>query len=568
MNALKYPLCLIACLALPLATAAQDYQPKFSLTGKARGVYFADHYSGAGDTVTSPRSNSGHVMADLGMRLRPNPSTEVLAMVRVRNDYGGFWGSGVTFDLRQLQVKGLIQDRIRYTLGDVDYALTPFTFHRPGPLMAGILPSGMAQLQKNLAGYDAFITGNNTWRQQGAVVEFRTDFARGPRYAEHSAFAFRQRAGFSGQATESWAFGGRTLWTLNNPSPLTPWVKVGLNYVGIQELAGTSAATDLYGNHVLTGDFQIVKQSRWRLQGELGSSSTQWVSGDQDADYMIDVKGVYWLKELGISTAASLRYTEVGPDFYSPTAQTTPNISSLAPAAFTRIGNSKSVREWTYLDLFRESNLYRYRWNSTLGSDNNTYLIMDPRGLATPNRRRVTADFAGKALGIFYKVEGVWAQEIRGQGTDVLTQFSRVDLDLRWPSRMGYGVEFRGLIRDQRAWRTNVGDDVPNTSYRLPWTSWSAKAYLNSDQTFSVEGGLLTLGHGGFAYDIIRNAENTVLDIRGGERSHQELLPNLCLNYASSEQSTLTLGWLGSYVKTLDANYSIQNLYVLYAITF
>ncbi len=568
MNAFKYPLCLIACLALPLASSAQDYQPKFSLTGKARGVYFADRYSSAGDTVTSPRSNSGHVMADLGMRLRPNPSTEVLAMVRVRNDYGGFWGSGVTFDLRQLQVKGLIQERVRYTLGDVDYVLTPFTFDRPGPLLAGILPTGMAQLQNNLAGYDAFITGNNTWRQQGGVVEFRTDFARGPRYADHSAFAFRQRAGFSGQATESWAFGGRTLWTLNDPfSPNVPSARVGLNYVGIQELAGTSAANDLYGNHVLTSDFQLSKQNDWLLQAEIGTSSTQWVSGDQDTDYMVDVKWVYWPNHQKYP-AFSLRYAEVGPDFYSPTAQSTPTISGLAPAAFTRIGNSKSVREWTYLDLFRESNLYRYRWNSTLGSDNNTYLILDPKGLATPNRRRVTAYYAGYALGLYYKVEGILAQEIRGQGTDVLTQFSRVDVDLRWPSRLGHGIEFRGLIRDQRAWRTNVGDDVPNTAYSLPWTSWSAKAFLNSDHTFSLEAGLLTLEHGGFAYDIIRNAENTVVDIRGGERSHQEALPNLCVNYAGSEQSTLTLGWLGSYVQTLDANYSIQNLYVLYAITF
>lgn len=566
MKALYQRLCVLTCLALPIVTLAQDYEPKFSLTGKARGVYFADRYSSPGDSVTSPRSNSGHVMADLGMRLRPNPSTEVLAMVRVRNDYGGFWGSGVTFDLRQLQVKGLIQDRVRYTLGDVDYALTPFTFHRPGPLMAGILPTGMKQLQQNLAGYDAFITGNNTWRQQGGVVEFRSEFARGPRYADHSAFAFRQRAGYSGQATESWAFGGRTLWTLNDPYTLVaPLAKVGLNYVGIQELAGTSAATDLYSNHVLTVDATLSFQKEWGLMAEVGTSSTQWVSGDQDADYMVDVKWVRYPKR----SALSLRYTEVGPDFYSPTAQTTPNISGLAPAAFTRIGNSKSVREWTYLDLFRESNLYRYRWNSNLGSDNNTYLILDPKGLATPNRRRVTADYSVIGpLGILWKLEGVWAQEIRGQGTDVLTQFSRVDVDVRWPLNSGHGFELRMLLRDQRAWRTKVGDDVPNTSYRLPWRSWSAKAFMNSDRTFSVEAGLLTLGHGGFAYDIIRNAENTVLDIRGGERSHQEVLPNLCVNYASSEQSTLTLGWLGSYVKTLDANYSIQNLYVLYAINF
>ena len=75
------------------ATWAQVYQPKFSLVGKARGVYFADRYQMPDYSTTMPRAHSGHVMADLGMRLVPNAQTEVLAMVRVRNDYGGFWGS-------------------------------------------------------------------------------------------------------------------------------------------------------------------------------------------------------------------------------------------------------------------------------------------------------------------------------------------------------------------------------------------------------------------------------------------------------------------------------------------
>ena len=554
-----------------ISLGAQEYQPKFSLVGKARGVYFADQFAMADDSTTMPRVNSGHVMADLGMRLVPNAQTEVLAMVRVRNDYGGFWGSGVTFDLRQLQVKGLIQERVRYTLGDVDYALTPFTFHRPGPLMAGILPTTMAHLQGSIAGYDAFTTGYNTWRQQGGTVEFRTGFKRGPQYADQSVFAFRQRAGFGGQATESWAFGGSSKWKWNNflKSSVSP-IYTGVNVVSIRDIAGSSNATDLYGNTVVTSNGQIPLNRNLSFSFEAGGSQTQWISGDRDADYMLHAKLGYFKGKLdkGISVH-TLTYTEVGPDFYSPTAQTTPNIGGIAPAAFTRIGNQKSIRKWTYLDLFRESNLYRYRWTTSLGSDNNTYLIMDPKGQATPNRRTLegtsTADLwkGGRLV-----ASAAWAQEIRGQGTPKLTQFSRVDVAVHQRLNVAQGAKFHVRYRDQRAWRTNVGDDVPDTRYSLPWLIFGGEVALTKDQSFTLHAEYLQLAHSGFAYDIIRNAENQVIDIQGGNRSHLERIPSLALKYTASENSDLTLGWLSSAVKTLDHQYSIQTLYVLYAISF
>jgi hypothetical protein len=66
-------------------------------------------------------------MADLGLNIRPNKNMEVQGMVRVRNDYGGFWGSGVTFDIRQMYIKGVIGGVVRYQLGDINYRMTKYT---------------------------------------------------------------------------------------------------------------------------------------------------------------------------------------------------------------------------------------------------------------------------------------------------------------------------------------------------------------------------------------------------------------------------------------------------------
>ena len=84
---------------------AQQTTPKFTVNGAARSIYFADVLEqelAEPDTVTPPRQNSGHALADIGVNIRPSEDLEIQGMVRIRNDFGGFWGAGVTFDIRQL----------------------------------------------------------------------------------------------------------------------------------------------------------------------------------------------------------------------------------------------------------------------------------------------------------------------------------------------------------------------------------------------------------------------------------------------------------------------------------
>ena len=70
---------------------AQENKKVF-LTGGARGLFYGDQlHQDATDSVTIPKTNNGHVLVDLGVSIRPNKSTEIQGMVRVRNDYGGFW---------------------------------------------------------------------------------------------------------------------------------------------------------------------------------------------------------------------------------------------------------------------------------------------------------------------------------------------------------------------------------------------------------------------------------------------------------------------------------------------
>ena len=79
--------------------------------------------------ISLKKAEYGHTLVDLSANIKPNNNTYIRSSIRVRNEYGGFWGSGVTFDLRELYLRGLISNSIRYQIGDMDYKMTPFTFY-------------------------------------------------------------------------------------------------------------------------------------------------------------------------------------------------------------------------------------------------------------------------------------------------------------------------------------------------------------------------------------------------------------------------------------------------------
>ena len=548
-------------LYLPLLLAsqlllAQSPPPKYAINGGARAVYFADRFNQTGDTTTLPRENSGHVLADLGVNVRPNAATEIQAMVRIRNDYGGFWGSGVSFDIRQLQVKGLIQNKFRYTLGDMDYALTPFTMHRTAPLLEATthLPA-LALFQQQMAGYDVFMNPDGTWRTQGGSLDFNFLFRKGPERMKNSLFAMRLRPSFGGAATEQWSFGGRTefLW---KTFPL----RIGGTAVSIRDLAGTSADTSLYASNVFTTDGGLGNgflQLSWETG--IGNATFRDAAATQKSDYFYT---------LGLQLGKSLRFNfrEVGPDFFSPAAQTTAYNPIGTPQSFRLIGNDRAIRQASIYDFTREAGLYRSTWNSTLGNDQSTYLLLDPFGEATPNRRGVSASWQPKvsgleALSVQLKVDRF--SEIRGSGTSILTQFARAELTATYTLK---NWVFSGMYRDQRAWRTSDNAEVPDLQLQQPWLS------LNVGRQFSdnlrLDAGLLQLQSKGFVFDAERNAQNEIVNFVGRDMDYSELLPAFSLSYKAFGKSTLQLGFISSSISDAGSFFNIRSGFLAYFIQF
>lgn len=545
-------------LALVCATQLADAQtplPKFSINGGARAVYFADRLALNGDTTTLPRENSGHVLADLGVSVRPNSATEVLAMVRIRNDYGGFWGSGVSFDVRQLTVKGLIQNRFKYTVGDMDYALTPYTMFRTAPLLE--LLNGMPALQtiqQNMPGNDVFMNSNGSWRTQGASLDFGLQFRNGPSSLNNSLFAMRLRPGFGGAATEQWAYGGRSelKW---NEFPL----RLGGTVVAVRDMPGSSAQTDLYQSVVMStdGDFG---NGLLRLHWEAGTSMARFADTAQT-----EKSDFFYALKLHVGKSWQLGYREVGPDFFSPAAQSTAYNPAGIPRSFRTIGNDRSLRAASIYDYTREAGLYRTAWSTSLGNDQSDYLLLDPFGEATPNRRGFTLAWQPAPLlkGLTLGVKTDLFSEIRGSGTTALTRFSRAEINLSYVFRKS---DIKVMYRDQRSWRKSTNTEVPDLNVQQPW--WSVNIGHQFSEAFRFDASLLQVQSRGFAFDAVRNAQNEIIDYTGRNLDYSELLPVVAVSYKAFGKTTLQLGLMASTIADTGNSLNIRSGFLAYFIQF
>jgi hypothetical protein len=415
---------LLIALSVGLFLEASAQGKKIWASGAARSIFQQNNYSSEGDTVTPGKLNSGHALVDLAINAKPNDQTFLHAMVRIRNDFGGFWGSGVTFDMRQLYLKGLIKDAVRYQLGDINYKLTPYTFYNHTEELTNAQSEAL-NIYREITHYDLFYFENNTWRQQGAAVDFGLLFPAVAEELQVNMFTFRNRPAEVGRQSDRIFFGGNA--TLIQSKHL----QLGANYVDLMDINGTSNTTDIFHNPVISGSTQVnakVSSLDLTFRSESGISE-MYVLNDPNSqtlrDYFMDF-------DLEISankhSAINLSYINVGPQFRSVGAQNRRVNFDGQNMMYTRIGNDQNVRPITQMDLLQDASLYRMNLSPDLVTFAPQYDNIQPFGDATPNRKGFGLDmnYAFNALGEA-RAEVKNLQEVVGQGTEVLRTYRQLN---------------------------------------------------------------------------------------------------------------------------------------------
>jgi hypothetical protein len=417
----------ICCLS---TVAFSQSKKKVQFVGGARSLI--SHMSmdpGAEDTVSRKKSTGGYALIDLGFKINPNAQTEILGMIRINNDFGGFWGGGVTFDVRQLYVRGVAGKIVRYQLGNIDYKLTPYTFYN-NDFDLQMNSSGALRIKEDVNNYETFYSKNNTWRQQGAAIDFGLAFPKVVNEIKFNGFITRLNPTNFTNILERLYGGGNMI------VKQSKYLTVGFNHVSIFDLKETAIGTPAYRNNVSTLTAQsALGKKKWRLKfnGETGFSTSGLVEDTSSlSDYFINASASFELKDLGLT--ASIGYMDNGADFRSFGAQSKRINYDNVNTIFDRYTNDQILRTTSLYDLYNDPNYYNQSISTGIAAYNPALNNVLPFGVATFNRKGIysTVNYQDKKKYVNLDATYYRLSEVRGQGTTELKKFdfAKTKLDI------------------------------------------------------------------------------------------------------------------------------------------
>lgn len=374
-----------------LSTLSFGQKEKFQINGAARGYIFSNELDldEELDTVTTRKANYGHTLLDLGVSVFPNKNTEVIGMFRIRNELGGFWGGGVFFNVRQLTLRGVAGNVVRYELGDIDLKMTPYTLFNTQE--EGVINEGdVFGIRRDVVHYDMFYNDDNTWRMQGAQANFALEMNK-EMSINFKGFLTRQRA-TDGIATPERLFGGGAIKLLQAEQ-----LSIGLNSVNMFDLTETAADSNQFKSSVHTMDvrytYDVSDDLQVGFKGETGISKAQYINYD---DERAPASQEDWFYDAALFTSsndgkitATLGYKDVGADFLAPGAQTKRIDYSKFPGLYQQFTNDQIGRAQSYSDFISGNTDNSFKISEQLLAYNAAYNNTNPYGMATPNRKGV-----------------------------------------------------------------------------------------------------------------------------------------------------------------------------------
>lgn len=485
MNKFFLPIFFFLITGFITGTTAQERRA-IEMVGGARS-FISNNNINVGDitpdTTTVKRNTGGYALIDLGIDIAPAKNVEILGMFRITNNYGGFWGAGVSFDVRQLWLKGIISDVVRYQLGDLNLKQTPFTLYNPHADRPDSLPD-IFKLQNEIIDYEKFYM-SNTWRSQGANVDFGINVTKWIKQLNFNGYLARLNATDFASVPDR-LMGGVTAEVVQSSH-------LSLQYNGfwVFDVKGTVNDSNWYRNSVnsIAANYTTgVGKQKLTVHAEAGKSHLVQTGDESNSlldDYFIHAEGGFQIPASNLGFTAG--YLNVGPDFRSVGAQSKDINYSASPDFYNRYTNAQVVRPLSMMDVVRDDMLYKTSVTSELMTINPLYNNITPYGMATFNRQGVYGGVAWKwSKGIAIQARFDYMSEIRGQGTFSLKNMTR--------SKLYTTIDMDELTGYQKRFKIHGGVDYQTTMRN------SDMAVENVDlKTWQYQAGL--------EFEFIRNIE-------------------------------------------------------------
>lgn len=381
-------------------SAAVQAQTIFYLDGYGRTNITNDKMTGEAiddDTLNTPSKGiGGNTLFDLGINLEKNEKFKANAILRVENQFGLFYGQGTSLGFRQLRLEGVIGAGVKYELGDIDVKMTPYTVFNSDE-MFNDFESDIFKTRRDILEYENFNVGNH-WRLQGLQSYTNLLFDKGIESLFIKGFAVRTNPTNGLDVADRIMTG----WTLM--AKQSDILSLGVNYAGMLDLP-ISIAQENYTNHVVTGqalvELPIGDDMSVGVDVETGTSNYSFTklaldSTVEASDFFYDADLVFKYNPMAIEFRAG--YKDVGPQFYSPAAQTGRLNPDITPDLFGSIpDNNDSVvtdRSQLLYDRFTQEAIYNRSISNTFTAYQSSMTNVSPYGKATPNRKGVKLQLA------------------------------------------------------------------------------------------------------------------------------------------------------------------------------
>ena len=380
------------------------------------------------DTLSSKNSSNGYNLLDLNTHVNPIKDLEIFAQLRIRNSFGSFFGSGTQISVRQLSAKAIINNKIRFSVGDLFLKQSKFTLYNYDEELS-FFENQILKPYRDIIHYENFYI-DNRWRLQGIQTDFSFKFDRYIRNLDFDFFISRPNG--SSQINETTYTSDILLSGGSIFSKINKKLSLSLNHINLFEVpsSGTkniSVRNPVYDlsllltidntNYSLKQKLQTGFSSRYWLHSELENEIEDSTSNETQGMYF-EIDNRYIKKDSTLLFKLGYRY--VDPDFRSAGSQTRriDYIDGNNNTIYPFYTNMSITRQPSLFDLVSDEQLYNQDISSLLMAFNPIYSNILPYGDATPNRSGVylNAKINNSNKLILVKIKTGFYKEIIGQG--------------------------------------------------------------------------------------------------------------------------------------------------------
>ncbi len=543
-----------------ITTMAQERVKKIEFYGSAKTNILHQDFDVDGDTMNLSKANYGHSLIDLGILVRPSSNTEIATEFRLRNELGGFWGGAVTFGIRKLTLKGVVNDAIRYKIGDIDIEMTPYSLYNNN-YQDVVNEATVFQIAREVIDYENYFSGN-TWRQQGIQSSYGFYLNNETfKSIDVNLFSTRNRTADPSSASPERLFSGGQI-GLN-----TSYGLITFHSANLFDLKNTVIDMNLYYNSVNTvsANISLADLPKFSLNYEGGTSKSNYENLIEEET--VTIQDYFW--NLGLIYSPTNKFSvsvngiNTGPQFRSPSAQNVRLGYSSSSNVFPTIGNNLAVRNMGLIDYLYNDVFYYKTFDSQLDLYNPAFSNALPYGLSTPNRKGFSVSLDELVIREQFNLSSKihMMSEIIGSGTIHLKSFMKIIAKANY---------------DYKKWSANAGLAYESTSRdgqayeKIELSSMLFDFGLDFDLTDQLSilfGTKYHIADGNELLAVYDSYNNPLYFDPTSYDDQKQMLNSIGLMVNFSELSKLTAS-LSSFSQKTEQEYNFNQLQLLYRLNF